>query len=217
MKSDQQSPWFSRLLKRETPKKAGEPELFTPRLVLRPPVLADARDFFAYASNPQVARYVLWYPHESPGYSRQVLRSMVTRDRMEGLHTYALALKSDRRMIGTIGLVHLDPENGAAEVGFSMSNQFWGQGLMTEALKAYLHAAFTRWGLHRVEAQHDALNPASGRVMEKAGMKREGVLRERMFYKGRYADMVMYAAIKEDWLGVSLASRQTMPVSKMNR
>lgn len=200
MREAGQLPWFSRLIKREGHKEPQDRVILTPRLRLRPPALSDAQAFFAYASNPQVARYVLWLPHENPGVSRQALRGILYRNRVEHLRTYALTLKGDPRMIGTIGLVFYDRENSLAEVGFSMSHLYWGQGLMTEALTAYLRTAFTHWGINRVEAQHDQRNPASGRVMEKAGMTREGILQQRLYYKGCHANMVLYAALRQPWL-----------------
>lgn len=69
---------------------------------------------------------------------------------------------------------------------------------MTEALREVIRFGFDRMLLHRIEAQHEVENPASGRVMEKAGMRREGVLRGRLYNKGKYVDVVLYAILRED-------------------
>lgn len=173
--------------------------LVTPRLVLRPPRMSDAADFFAYAQDEQVAQYVLWDAHISPRDSRLTLRAIRRRNREQEALTFAICPKETSRLIGTIGPVWLDWENRACEVGFSMARAYWGRGLMAEALRAFLKYCFEDLGLNRVEGQHDLRNPASGRVMQKAGMACEGRLRQRVYYKGEYADVALYAAIRESW------------------
>ena len=180
---------------------AAEPgSVMTPRLLLRPLRMADAKDFHAYAKNPRVARYVLWDAHESLGQTRGVLRGQIKDSIEEGLLTLAITLRASGRMVGTIGLVWRERNNHAAEVGFSLAEDCWGQGLMTEALTAYLQHIFLTTDIRRVEALHDALNPSSGSVMRKADMKAEGLMREKIYYKGAYASVVLYAALKDEWL-----------------
>lgn len=172
----------------------------TRRLTLRPPRMADAADFFAYAKDAQVAQYVLWDSHLSLRDSRQALRAIRQRSRNSGALTFAICPRQSRQLIGTIGPVWVDWGNHACEVGFSMAREHWGQGLMTEALTAFLQHCFNDLGLNRVEGQYDLRNPASGRVMQKAGMSHEGKLRQRLFYKGEYADVGLFAALREPWL-----------------
>ncbi len=83
-------------------------------------------------------------------------------------------------------------------MGYSLSRAYLEQGIMTEALSAMLDFAFDEMRLHRVEAQHEVDNPASGAVMRKAGMRYEGTLRGRLFNKGRYVDVALYAMLRED-------------------
>ncbi|MDD4081049.1 MAG: GNAT family N-acetyltransferase [Eubacteriales bacterium] len=180
------------------PETAGK--IDTPRLTLRRPRMKDAADFFTYAQEEEVARYVLWDVHTHIGDSRRALRAILARARAQGAETYAICPKGTGHLIGTIGPVWLDWGNLACEVGFSMARPYWGRGLMTEALEAFLRYAFLDLGLNRVEGQYDLLNPASGRVMEKAGMISEGVLRQRLRYKGRYADVGLYALTRGAWL-----------------
>lgn len=181
-------------------KGAGE-VILTPRLLLRPPCLSDAADFFECVGDERVARYVLWHKHHAVGEARETLRAIRRRSREQGGHTFAICEKGSGRVIGTIGPVWLDWGNRSCEVGFSLAHRAWGQGLMTEALGAFLRYAFSELGLNRVEGQHDMRNPASGRVMEKAGMALEGRLRQRLYYKGAYADVALYAATRDAWRG----------------
>lgn len=189
-------PWFVRMLSQQPAKEV----LQTERLLLRPLRYRDAQDFHAYATDAQVARFVLWEAHTSLRQTRAILHSQIVQSRLEGLHTKAIVLRDNQRMAGTIGLVWSDPQHQCAEVGFSLARACWGQGLMTEALQAYLSFMFTQLGYHRIQAQYDIRNPASGRVMAKAGMAEEGLLQESIYYKGSYANVVLCAALRDPWL-----------------
>ena len=90
-------------------------------------------------------------------------------------------------------------ENRPAEVGYSLSRAYWNRGFMTEALTCVLEFGFTRLNLNRIEAQHECDNPASGHVMRNAGMKHEGTLRQRIYNKGRFSDVDLYAILKSDF------------------
>ncbi len=199
MSATKKAPWFVRQLSLYRDNKAS-PALKTARLLLRPLRYRDAKDFYAYAQDDQVARYVLWDAHTSQGQTRAILHSQIVTSKQENLCTMAIVRRDSNRMVGTIGLVTRDFDNLSAEVGFSLARDCWGQGLMTEALKAYLRYLFEHQGLHRIEAMHDELNPASGAVMQKAGMKAEGRLRERIYYKKRHASVILYACLREEWL-----------------
>ena len=174
--------------------------LVTPRLVLRLPKLRDANDFYAYARDPQVAQFELWETHKSVHETRWILRGMMKDNRQHGASVFAITETGINRMIGTIGFVRRDQRDQSAEIGFCLARDHWGQGLMTEAVAAFLRYAFLDCGIIRGEAQHDIRNPASGRVMQKAGMKAEGVMRERLYYKGFRADVALYAALADEWL-----------------
>ena len=199
MNSHAQSPWFARWLNPGN-SLGDDMTLYTPRLLMRLPRYRDAKEFHAYACDPLVARYVFWDAHTSLRQTRSTLRGIIARNRLANLTTFAIIRQSDSRMVGTIGLVWREMETNNAEVGFSIAHECWGQGLMTEALEAFLYYAFVQMGLSRVEAQHDLRNPASGRVMQKAGMRLEGRMRERLYYKGERADAALYAALREEWL-----------------
>ena len=174
------------------------PTLETERLVLRPVRLTDAKDLFAYASDPEVSRHVLWETPQSPAQSRAMLRSMLWQYRRGMPSSFAIALKESGRMIGTIGFMWVNTDHRSAEVGYSLSRAYWNQGLMTEALRRIIAFGFDEMKLNRIEAQHETDNPASGRVMAHAGMRCEGVLRQRVFNKGRFADVALYAIVRTD-------------------
>ncbi len=171
------------------------PPLETPRLLLRALTMRDAGDVYQYSKDPEVARYVLWDAHESLSQTRAYLRYILRQYRNGEATSYGIVLKETGKVIGTIGFMWVNMENRSAEVGYSLSRAYWNHGLMTQALQAILDFAFNRLHLNRVEAQHDTRNPASGRVMRHCGMQFEGTLRQRIYNKGRYVDVDVYAIV----------------------
>ncbi|HNW87711.1 MAG TPA: GNAT family protein [Candidatus Limiplasma sp.] len=175
------------------------PTLRAPRVTLRAARMSDAADMYAYSRDPEVARHVLWDAHTSIHQTRGYLRYIIRQYRYGEPSTFVIELNAERRVIGTIGLMWVQKENRSAEVGYSLSRAYWNQGLMTEALNALLRFCFETMRLNRVEAQHEADNPASGAVMRHAGMRREGVLRQRIYNKGRFVDVELYAILRAEY------------------
>ena len=177
---------------------ASLPVLETGRLILRPLRRRDAKDIFSYASDPEVARYVLWEPHQSLSETKSYIRYMQSLSRRGLPSSWAVVLRESGKVVGTMGFMWFSDTNSAAEVGYSFSKAFWNQGLATEALQAVIRSVFSSLPLNRLEAQHDLRNPASGRVMEKCGMQKEGILRQRIRNKGEFIDTVLYAILRAD-------------------
>lgn len=175
------------------------PTLRTPRLSLRAARMSDAEDVYAYSRDAEVARHVLWEAHTSIHQTRAYLRYILRQYRAGLPSTFVIEHTAQRRVIGTIGLMWVQHENNTAEIGYSLSRGYWNQGLMTEALTAILRFCFDTLRLNRVEAQHETDNPASGAVMRHAGMRREGTLRQRVYNKGRYVDVELYAILRTDY------------------
>lgn len=175
------------------------PELTTPRLRLRRLTMRDAQDIYRYSRDPEVARHVLWDAHRSIGDSRAYLRFMLRRYRFHEPASWGIEYLPTGRVIGTIGFMWIQDDNASAEVGYSLAREYWNQGLMTEALAAVIRYGFDGMDLNRIEAQHETSNPASGAVMRKCHMQREGTLRARLFNKGHYVDVDLYAILRRDY------------------
>ncbi|MBQ6382832.1 MAG: GNAT family N-acetyltransferase [Clostridia bacterium] len=175
------------------------PVLETPSLILRPMVMKDAEDIYVYSSDPEVARYVLWEPHRSVRDTRMYIRYIRSLYHNGLPSSWAVVLRETGRVIGSVGFMWVSEENSSAEVGYSLSRQYWNRGYATEALSAVLRSAFSVLPLNRIEAQRDLRNPASGRVMEKCGMHQEGTLRSRIYNKGEFIDVVLCAILRSDW------------------
>ena len=113
---------------------------------------------------------------------------------------WGLVLKVSGAFVGTCGMeVNLAPEHARAELGYVLAREYWGRGLMPEAVRGMLRFCFGRMDLNRVEARCIAENTASARVMEKAGMTYEGTLREREYVKGAYRDMKIYSILRREY------------------
>lgn len=177
----------------------GPPRLETERLVLRKMTLGDAAAVFAYASDPEVTRYVLWETHRSVEDSRAFLELTERKYEGGGEPDWGMVYKGDGRFVGTCGFVGWSREHARAEMGYVLNRTYRGRGLVPEAVRAMIAFGFEKMDLNRVEARCVAENTASARVMEKAGMTYEGTLRQREFLKGAYRDMKLYAILRGEY------------------
>mgnify|MGYP000028301856 FL=1 len=175
------------------------PRLETPRLILRRLEMRDAPDLFDYSRDPQVAKHVLWDAQTSVSEARAYVRYMLRRYRAGEPASWGIEEKETGRVVGTIGYMWYQRDNNACEVGYSLARRRWNRGYMTEALAEVLRFSFEELGVDRVEAQHEVENAASGAVMRKCGMRKEGTLRGRLYNKGRYVDVDLYAMLREDY------------------
>lgn len=175
------------------------PVIETERLTLRKMTMRDAMDVYHYAKDREVARHVLWAAHQSVWETRAYVRFLLYQYRNGEPGSWGIVLKETGRVIGTIGYMSYSADNAMVEVGYSLSREHWGKGLMTEALEAVIGETFRVLKLHRIEAMHFTDNPASGRVMAKCGMQHEGHLRERICCKGVFRDVEMWGILRRDW------------------
>ena len=151
------------------------PVIETSRLVLRPPRADDAAAIFdSYAQDAEVTRYLSWTPHGSIADTEEFLRGVVEPAEGEWGYTWVV---TERAGGALCGMIALRPDGHKAEVGYVLARRCRGRGYMTEALRAVLDFAFTLPGVYRVWGVCHVDNGASARVMEKAGMAFEGVLR----------------------------------------
>ena len=176
------------------------PTLETKRLILRRIAMRDAGDIFAYSKDAEVARHVLWSAQKDISEAKDYCRFMMKRYRCDQPSSWGIIEKATGKLVGTIGYMDHNEDNATVEVGYSLARWLWNGGYMTEALSRVIEYTFEAMDINRIEAQHELANPSSGRVMEKCGMKKEGELRQRLYNKGRYVDVALYAILKEDYL-----------------
>ena len=167
------------------------------RLLLRKPRMEDATSIFeGYAQDPEVTRYLVWKPHKNIQETEQFLLACGQLWRTEKDFAYAITLKENGHLIGMFGL---HPMKLKIEVGYALARLFWGKGYMTEVLRAVIEWALAQPDIFRVQAICDVENIGSARVMEKAGMTREGLLRRYVLHPNisdEPRDAYIYANVK---------------------
>lgn len=176
----------------------GSKVLQTERLVLRPFRLGDAEAMFSnWAHDGEVTKYLTWTPHKSVEKTQGLLR--IWEEEAKNPECYHWAIVLDGEVVGDVALVSNKEECGT--VGYCLSRKCWGKGVMTEAFLAVLKYLFEEVGFHRIEAVHSVENPASGRVMEKCGLRYEGTRRKamRLLSTGEWTDIVCRAILEEDY------------------
>lgn len=175
------------------------PQLQTPRLILRKMEIDDAQDMFEYASDPEVSKFTLWEPHRSIEDSKTFLECVNKSYENKLIENWGIVYKENNKFIGTCGYFKWYTDHALAEIQYALSRQYWNKGIMTEAVREVLRFGFTKMGLNRIEAKCVTANTGSERIMQKAGMKFEGIMRECVHAKGAFYDCKSYAILKKDW------------------
>ncbi len=177
---------------------SGSPDLLTRRLRLRRYRAEDYQAIYDnWASDPEVTIYLTWSTHDSPEVTKAV--AQMWAESYASPTVYHWGIEKDGELIGDIAVVLWNEEAESCEIGYCLSRRFWGQGLMTEALNRVINYMFETMGFHRIALCHDTQNPASGRVMQKCGLQKEGVFRGLKKRKdGSWMDVAYYAILSDD-------------------
>ena len=160
--------------------------------------LSDAKDLAAALSNKKVQdnlRDGLPYPYtEQDG--KEFISAMLSADENE---TFAFAIMVDDKVVGSIGIFRQgNIHSQTAELGYYIAEEYWGKGIMTEAVKQICEYVFAKSDIIRIYAEPFAYNIASCRVLEKVGFQSEGTLRSNAVKNGRVIDMEMYSLLKAE-------------------
>ncbi|MGN0710183.1 MAG: GNAT family N-acetyltransferase [Anaerovoracaceae bacterium] len=169
----------------------------TGRLLLRPLAKSDAEEFYEYAKSDNVGPHAGWKPHESVEETEKIIEEIFLPN-----ESFAIIHKETGRLIGVIALEpdKRRPDIPSREIGYSLSEEFWGCGYMTEAAKAVIKYGFEELGLEVIAICTSLVNERSARVIEKCGFKFEGVTRRcYKIYDGTARDSRVYSMLKEEW------------------
>jgi RimJ/RimL family protein N-acetyltransferase len=152
------------------------PEIIeTRRLTLRQPVMTDAEEIFsAYTRDAEVVKYLTWRPHQNLDETRDYLRRCISVWEDGSAYPWIITRKEDGRLIG---IIESRVKNFSMDLGYVLARPYWGQGYMPEAARSLIDWGLSQDTIFRVWASCDVDNLASARVMEKIGMRREGILR----------------------------------------
>lgn len=180
-------------------KSIGTKELETERLILRRVRKEDAAEAFNnWTNDERVSRYVPWEPHGVVENTIQLFTLWEQQYENSDTYRWIVQIKETKELIGTIDVVKLDVVNKTAEIGYCYSCKSWGKGYGTESLKRVIDFLFNEVEVELIHAKHVAQNPASGKVMEKSGLKYEATLKKRYIDKvtGERDDLVVYSIMK---------------------
>jgi ribosomal-protein-alanine N-acetyltransferase len=175
------------------------PRLETNRLILRKIDLDDASDLFEYAQEPEITRYVTWQPHKTIEDSKEFLKTVIQKYKDGKVSIWGIVYKGDKKLIGTCGYLWWFPAHSRAEIAYALSRSYWNKGLMTEVVREVIRFGFVEMKLNRVEARCVVGNIASEKVLKKAGMQFEGIIREQMFFKEAYQDLKLYSILRSEY------------------
>lgn len=181
-------------------KELGTRTLETSRLILRKFTIDDCEDMFKnVGSDLNVTKYVSFSPHQNIEESSDIITMWISEYQNNSFN-WCVELKESHQVIGNISVNSLSKKHNNCELGYVYGSKFWGNGYATEALRKVLRYLLVDCDFHLVEAKHCESNPASGKVMEKAGMIKDGVLRDRRLKKNskEYDNLVVYSMTKND-------------------
>jgi [ribosomal protein S5]-alanine N-acetyltransferase len=169
----------------------------TPRLMLRPPVAPDAEAIFnSYTQDAEVTKYLIWSPHENVEEACDFVRRCMLAWEDGSAFPWIITRKDDERLIG---MIECRVKGFGMNIGYVLARAHWGRGYMPEAARAVVDWGLSQDGIFRVWALCDVDNFASARVMEKVGMRREGILRRCIIHPNvsdEPRDVYCYSIVK---------------------
>lgn len=181
-------------------KNCGTQRIETDRLILRRYVIEDADAMYKnWASDSEVTKFLTWQPHSSVDVSRSIIEDWLKEYSDEKYYQWAIVLKDNgNEPIGGISVVHMNEDISMVHIGYCLGRAWWHRGIMSEALKAVMDFMFDTVEVNRVESRHDPMNPNSGKVMQKCGMKYEGTLRSADRNNQGICDACYYALLRSE-------------------
>ena len=181
-------------------KNCGTQRIETDRLILRRYVIEDADAMYKnWASDSEVTKFLTWQPHSSVEVSRSIIVDWLKEYSDEKYYHWAIVLKDNgNEPIGGISVVQMNEDISMVHIGYCLGRAWWRRGIMSEALKAVMDFMFDTVEVNRVESRHDPMNPNSGKVMQKCGMKYEGTLRSADRNNQGICDACYYALLRSE-------------------
>lgn len=177
------------------------PRLETDRLILRQLNRKDRQRIMLLAGDKEIAKTTLNIPHPyTEKHAMEWINSTLLAFERRQSSVFGLVLKSENQLIGAMS-VDYNKKHQRGALGYWIGKPYWNKGFATEALRIVLEYEFSRDVLNKVEACYFAENPASGRVMQKAGMFKESEKKQHIKRNNRFLDVIEYGLTREDYLG----------------
>ena len=160
--------------------------------------MADAPELQRRIDDLEIARNTLSIPH--PYTLADAESWLAKKERGDDEAAFAITMRDDGTLAGCVGII-VHESDALGVLGYWIAAAFRNRGFVSEAVERVLRYGFEDLALNRVEAEHFSRNPASGRVMQKCGMRHEGTLRQRHRKWGEPLDCELYAILRSDWQG----------------
>jgi len=177
------------------------PVMQTDRLVMRPLTMEDADFVFQHFRDPRVTEYLMDEPPVADYAQAQAIINFYLEPEGNSHNRWGIVRNTDSRLIGSCGYHKWMKAYFRAEIGYDLSPDFWGQGYMTEALRAVIRNGFDRMELNRIDALVYSGNSRSLRLLRKLGFKQEGLLRDYFCLDGKFYDHYLCALLRREWEG----------------
>ena len=173
------------------------PKIVTERLILREIDMGDVDALFDIRSDERVMRYIGRSKAKEKSDSIELIERII-RDLKENTSiSWAITLKDDPKLIGTIGYYRIKLEHHRGEVGYALHPDHWGKGIMCEALNAVTEVGFQQFGFHSIEGVTEPRNHSSNRLLQRCGFIREGLFKENYLWNGEFLDSTVYSKLAE--------------------
>lgn len=173
--------------------------LGTERLQLRAQRISDAEAMYEIYSDAETMKYWSSEPMKGLDEAQKYVAQDLDAVNQGRAVIWSITEKNRDVAIGKCILFQFSESNRRAEVGYVLNRQYWGRGIMSEAMAAVIEYAFGDAGLHRLEADTDPDNAGSLKMLERLGFQREGLFRDRWFVYGVWQDSVMLGLLKTEW------------------
>jgi len=174
------------------------PIIKTERLLLRQINNEDINEIFVLRSDKRVMRYLDKAPAQSLDDAYEFIKKITELEKNTEAVTWGIALKDKPLLIGTICLWHIQKEHYRAEAGYNLLPDYWGKGIMQEAIKEVIDYGFNIMKLHSIEANVNPGNAASIRLLERNKFKQEAYFKENFYFNGKFLDSVIYSLLITD-------------------
>ena len=171
------------------------PALETERLILRQITMADKEDLFEMRSNPKAMLYLDRLVAKSVQDAENLIKKFEALLQSNDGIVWALSLRTNPKLIGTLGYHRLSKENYRAEIGYMLHPDHWHKGLMTEGVSKVIDFAFRTLGFHSLEGHVNPANQPSIEVLKRQGFEKEGYFRDNIHFDGKFLDTEVYGLI----------------------
>ncbi len=175
------------------------PQLYSQRLKLRQVMIEDANEVFFLRSDKRVLEFLDRTPAKSVEEVQQFIQNLNDLENKQEAVTWAITLKEDVKLIGTICYWRILKEHYRAEIGYVLHPEFQRRGIMQEALSQVLNYGFKTMNLHSIEANVNPYNRSSINLLQRNNFKQEGYFKENYYFNGQFLDSVIYSLLVSDF------------------